>query len=151
PPTHRPRLSSVHELLAAAHRPGEHDARRAKDLYSGKPRTTRPHRRRKRMSPSTQARVRGVTRRSVAKGLRAGIVATVAPFNIAKSQGAGLKVGVLLPRSGVQTGIGQDCQRGVEIAAGILKDIGLPTLSVMNGDTESNVEVSRSRAERLIS
>src|SRR6185295_4672130 len=88
---------------------------------------------------------------SVSKGLGAGIVATVAPFNIARSQGAGLKVGVLLPRSGVQAGIGQDCQRGVEIAAGILKEIGLPPLSVMNGDTESNVETARSRAERLIS
>ena len=103
------------------------------------------------MSRSTQARIRGVTRRSVSKGLGAGIVATVAPFNIARSQGAGLKVGVLLPRSGVQAGIGQDCQRGVEIAAGILKEIGLPPLSVMNGDTESNVETARSRAERLIS
>ena len=71
------------------------------------------------MIRSTQARVRGVTRRSVAKGLGAGIVATVAPLNIARSQAAGLKVGVLLPRSGVQAGIGQDCQRGVEIAAGI--------------------------------
>jgi branched-chain amino acid transport system substrate-binding protein len=50
----------------------------------------------------------------------------------------------------VQAGIGQDCQRGVEIAAGILKDIGLPDLVIMSGDTESNVETARSRAERLI-
>ncbi|HJZ33297.1 MAG TPA: ABC transporter substrate-binding protein [Hyphomicrobiaceae bacterium] len=91
-----------------------------------------------------------ITRRQVAGGLGAGIVAAVAPFNIASSQGAGLKVGVLLPRSGVQAGIGQDCQRGVEIASGILKDMGLPELSLMNGDTESNVETARSRAERLI-
>jgi branched-chain amino acid transport system substrate-binding protein len=91
-----------------------------------------------------------ITRRQLAGGLGAGIVAAVAPFNIASSQGAGLKVGVLLPRSGVQAGIGQDCQRGVEIASGILKDMGLPELSLMNGDTESNVETARSRAERLI-
>jgi len=51
----------------------------------------------------------------------------------------------------VQAGIGQDCQRGVEIAAGILKDLGLPDLAIMNGDTESNVEIARARAERLIS
>jgi len=53
---------------------------------------------------------------------------TAQPFAIAKAQGAGapLKVGVLLPRSGVQAGIGQDCQRGVDIAPGILKDLGLP-------------------------
>jgi len=68
------------------------------------------------MSRSTQPSMKGVTRRSVGKGLGAGIVATLAPVNIVRSQEAGLKVGVLLPRSGVQAGIGQDCQRGVEIA-----------------------------------
>ena len=36
---------------------------------------------------------------------------------------------MLLPRSGVQAGIGQDCQRGVEIAPAILKDLGLPELA----------------------
>jgi branched-chain amino acid transport system substrate-binding protein len=61
-----------------------------------------------------------------------------------------LKVGVLLPRSGVQAGIGQDCQRGVEITSPILKGLGLPELSIMNGDTESNVETARSQAEKLI-
>src|SRR5574339_205084 len=35
--------------------------------------------------------------------------------------------------------------------AGVLKELGLPALEVMNGDTESNVDVARSRAERLIS
>ena len=93
-----------------------------------------------------------VSRRSFATGAgAAGLLAAAAPFQILRAQGAALKVGVLLPRSGQQAGIGQDCQRGVEIAAGILKDLGLPQLSIMNGDTESNVEVSRSRAERLIS
>src|SRR3954452_2651043 len=45
----------------------------------------------------------------------AGLLAASAPFHIGRAQGAALKVGVLLPRSGVQAGIGQDCQRGVEI------------------------------------
>ena len=36
-----------------------------------------------------------------------------------------MKVGVLLPRSGVQAGIGQDCQRGVEIAAHEARQAGL--------------------------
>jgi branched-chain amino acid transport system substrate-binding protein len=58
---------------------------------------------------------------------------------------------VLLPRSGVQAGIGQDCQRGVDIAPGILKELGLPALEIMNGDTETKVEIARSRAEKLIS
>jgi len=91
-------------------------------------------------------------RRSIVAGIgAAGIVAGVAPFNILRAQGRALKVGVLLPRSGVQAGIGQDCQRGVDLASGILKDLGLPNIEIMNGDTESNVDMARSRAERLIS
>ena len=61
-----------------------------------------------------------------------------------------MRVGVLLPRSGAQASIGQDCQRGVDIAAGIFKDLGLPDLTIMNADTETNVEVARARAEKLI-
>jgi len=76
---------------------------------------------------------------------------TIAPFGIVRAQSRSLKVGVLLPRSGVQAGIGQDCHRGVQVATGILKELGLPGLEIMNGDTESNVDVARSRAERLIS
>ena len=67
-----------------------------------------------------------------------------------RAQGGALKVGVLLPRSGAQAGIGQDCFRGVELAGPILKDIGLPELQIMNADTETNVDVARSRAEKLI-
>jgi branched-chain amino acid transport system substrate-binding protein len=92
-----------------------------------------------------------VSRRTFAAGLgAAGFVAGTAPFNIVRAQGAALKVGVLLPRSGYQAGIGQDCQRGVDIAAGILKDMGLPPLQIMNADTETNVDIARSRAEKLI-
>ena len=93
-----------------------------------------------------------LTRRSFSTGLgAAGIVAGTAPFNIVRAQGAALKVGVLLPRSGYQASIGQDCQRGVDVSAGILKDLGLPSLQIMNADTETNVDVARSRAEKLIS
>jgi branched-chain amino acid transport system substrate-binding protein len=93
-----------------------------------------------------------VSRRAVTAGLgAAALVAGTSPFNIVRAQGAALKVGVLLPRSGAQAGIGQDCHRGVEIAAGILKDLGLPNLQIMNADTETNVDVARARAEKLIS
>jgi branched-chain amino acid transport system substrate-binding protein len=102
-------------------------------------------------SGSTRGRRRGITRRTFATGAAAaGIIAGTAPFHIGRAQGAPLKVGVLLPRSGVQAGIGQDCHRGVEVTGGILKSLGLPSLEIMNGDTESNVEVARARAERLI-
>ena len=80
-----------------------------------------------------------------------GAAAALSPFGIVRAQAQRLKVGVLLPRSGVQAGIGQDCHRGVEVAAGILKELGYPALEIMNGDTESNVDVARARAERLIS
>lgn len=93
-----------------------------------------------------------VSRRTVTAGLGAlGITAGVAPFNIVRAQSGPLKVGVLLPRSGYQAGIGQDCQRGVDITGGLLKELGLPDLQIMNADTETNVEVARSRAEKLIS
>jgi branched-chain amino acid transport system substrate-binding protein len=70
---------------------------------------------------------------------------------IVRAQGRALKVGVLLPRSGAQASIGQDCQRGADIAGPILKSLGLPDLQLMNADTETNVDVARTRAEKLIS
>jgi branched-chain amino acid transport system substrate-binding protein len=91
------------------------------------------------------------TRRTLTAGLAATAAAGIAPFNIVRAQGAALKVGVLLPRSGFQAGIGQDCQRGVDIAPAMLKDLGLPPLQIMSADTETKVEVARSRAEKLIS
>ncbi|MGB8577066.1 MAG: ABC transporter substrate-binding protein [Pseudolabrys sp.] len=103
------------------------------------------------MSRNLHKSDKGLTRRAVTAGLGAGALASIAPFNTVRAQGTALKVGVLLPRSGFQAGIGQDCQRGVDIAVGILKDLGMPPLQIMNGDTETNVDVARSRAEKLIS
>ena len=92
-----------------------------------------------------------VTRRTAALGLGVAALSTIAPLNFMRAQTAALKVGVLLPRSGAQAGIGQDCQRGVDVAPGLLKELGLPVLEIMNADTETKVEVARSRAEKLIS
>ena len=66
----------------------------------------------------------------------AATAATIASPAILRAQSGPLKVGVLLPRSGVQAGIGQDCQRGVEIAPDVLKALGMPELTIINGDTE---------------
>jgi branched-chain amino acid transport system substrate-binding protein len=99
-------------------------------------------------SKSTSARV---TRRTFTAGLgAAGFIAGTAPFNILRAQGAALKVGSLLPRSGFQAGIGQDCQRGVDITNGLLKELGYRELQIMNADTESNVDNARAQAEKLI-
>lgn len=103
------------------------------------------------MSRKTKPAAR-VTRRTFAAGLgAAGFIAGTAPFNILRAQGAALKVGSLLPRSGFQAGIGQDCQRGVDITNGLLKELGYRELQIMNADTESNVDNARAQAEKLIS
>ena len=92
-----------------------------------------------------------IGRRTVIAGMgAAGLVAGAGRFSIARAAGGSLKVGVLLPRSGYQAGIGQDCQRGVEVAADLLKGLGMPDLEIMDGDTESNVQTARSQAEKLI-
>ncbi|MGB6565778.1 MAG: hypothetical protein WBF02_00545, partial [Xanthobacteraceae bacterium] len=78
------------------------------------------------------------TRRRLLAGA-AVTAATLAAPAIVRAQSGPLKVGVLLPRSGFEAGIGQDCQRGVAIAPAILKSIGLPELQIMDGDTESSV------------
>ena len=90
-----------------------------------------------------------LNRRRLLAGAAAVTTVMAAPA-IVRAQGAALKVGVLLPRSGAQAGIGQDCFRGVELANPIFKSIGLPELEIMSADTETNVEVARSRAEKLI-
>jgi len=103
------------------------------------------------MSRKSQSKSARLTRRTFAAGVgAAGFVAGTAPFNILRAQGGPLKVGVLLPRSGYQAGIGQDCQRGANIAPAILKSMGLPDLTLMNADTETNVDTARARAEQLI-
>ncbi len=89
------------------------------------------------------------SRRTVLAGGVA-VGALMAAPAVVRSQGGPLKVGVLLPRSGPQAGIGQDCFRGVEVAGPILKDLGYADMQLMNADTETNVEVARSRAEKLI-
>ena len=90
---------------------------------------------------------KSINRRALLAGSAAAVVAMPA---IVRAQGGQLKVGVLLPRSGVQAVIGRDCQRAVELAPPILKDLGLPDLAIMNADTESNVDTARARAEKLI-
>ena len=79
----------------------------------------------------------------------AGSAALAAPA-IVRAQGNKLKVGVLLPRSGTQAFIGQSCQLGADIAPGPLREMFGVDIELMNADTETNVEVARSRAEKLI-
>jgi branched-chain amino acid transport system substrate-binding protein len=74
----------------------------------------------------------------------------LAPFSIVRAQSTKLKVGVLLPKSGVQGVIGQSCQKGADLAPSVIRDLLSVDIELMNADTETNVDTARTRAERLI-
>ncbi len=57
-----------------------------------------------------------MNRRQFNKTLVAASAAVLAPFNIGRAQSNKLKVGVLLPKSGLQGLIGQSCQKGADLA-----------------------------------
>ncbi len=82
--------------------------------------------------------------------LCAGAAAALAPFSIVRAQTNKLKVGVLLPKSGLQGLIGQSCQKGADLAPGVIRELLGVDVELMNADTETNVDTARTRAERLI-
>jgi branched-chain amino acid transport system substrate-binding protein len=87
-------------------------------------------------------------RRQFNKALAA--LAAATPFGIVRAQAQKLKVGVILPRSGYLGFIGQSCQKGADLAPGVIKDLLGVDIELMNADFESNVDTARTRAERLI-
>jgi branched-chain amino acid transport system substrate-binding protein len=92
-----------------------------------------------------------VSRRSFTTGIGAGaVVAGTTPFSIVRSQPSALKIGVILPRSGAQGLVGQSCQRAAELAPPVIKELTGVDVSIVSADTESNVDVARTRAEALI-
>jgi branched-chain amino acid transport system substrate-binding protein len=91
-----------------------------------------------------------VTRRKFVAGAAASTALIASPA-VVRAQGGALKVGVILPLSGVQAGIGQSCKRGVDIAPALLKQLGYTqNIEFTVVDFETNVDVARARAERLI-
>jgi len=88
------------------------------------------------------------------RGLLAGAAAATSLFAapaIVRAQGGPLKLGVILPLSGVQAGVGQSCKRGVDIAPALLKQLGYTQpIEITTVDFETNADVARARAERLI-
>jgi len=81
-----------------------------------------------------------------------GAATALAPFGIARAQAQAqkLKVGVLLPRTGVQGYLGQSCQKGADIAPELIRQMLGVDIELMNADTETSVDTARTRAERLI-
>lgn len=91
-----------------------------------------------------------ISRRGLLQG--AGAAALAAPFigRPVWAQGGAVKIGVILPTSGVLAAPGQASQRGVELGAKLLAaKAGLP-LEFHYADTESVPENGRVAAERLI-
>jgi branched-chain amino acid transport system substrate-binding protein len=76
--------------------------------------------------------------------------AALAAVPYVRAQAQKLRVGVVLPKSGVQGFIGQSCQKGADLAPGVIKEMLGVDIEVMSADNESNVDTSRTRAERLI-
>ena len=93
-----------------------------------------------------------ITRRRFNGGVAAlgalGALKLAAPA-IVRAEATALRVGVLLPRSGLLAQAGQACQRGADIAPKLLAGMGIQ-IELMNADTESSGDVARARAEKLI-
>jgi branched-chain amino acid transport system substrate-binding protein len=95
-------------------------------------------------------RAAGVGRRSVLAGAGAGAVAAAVPLRLAHGQGKVLKIGAILPRSGMQANFGQDSVRGIELAMAVLEPMGYPKVEIVHADNETKVDVGRAQAEKLI-
>lgn len=95
----------------------------------------------------------GISRRRFTGGMAAGaaLLSMPAVLRHAMAQTGALKIGVLLPKSGVLAGLGQACQRGADIAQAVLNDLNYGVkIELMNADTESSVDTARTQAEKLI-
>lgn len=89
-----------------------------------------------------------ISRRVALAGTAAGAALLAAPA-IVRAQGASLRVGVLLPRSGFFAQAGQSMHRGAQVAPRVLADLGL-RVELVHIDTESNADIARTQAERAI-
>ncbi len=85
-----------------------------------------------------------ISRRGLATG-----AAVLAMPAIVRAQPAVLKVGLLLPRSGYLAQAGQSCHRGALVAPRVLADFGM-RIEIIDVDFESNVDMARTQAERVI-
>ena len=93
---------------------------------------------------------RSISRRVFLAAAGAGAACVTAGVPLRQVRAAGpLRVGILLPRSGHLALIGQACQRGAELAVPMLADMG-SAVELVSADTESNPDVGRTQAEKLI-
>lgn len=91
-----------------------------------------------------------VSRRHFTAGAAAGSLLLAAGLPVRRARAATtLKLGVLLPRSGHLALIGQQCQRGFDVAVPILREMGYD-IELLNADIESSPDIARTQAEKLI-
>jgi len=90
-----------------------------------------------------------MTRRIDRRTFIAAAGATLAAPALVRAQGASLKVGVMLPRSGFFAQAGQSCHRGALAAPKVLADLGYK-VELVHIDTESNADIARTQAERAV-
>ncbi|RAI45798.1 ABC transporter substrate-binding protein [Rhodoplanes roseus] len=98
--------------------------------------------------PPSDGRFRPNRRRVLVGAAAAGAV-LVAPA-VVRAQAKALKIAVVLPRSGLFAAAGQACHRGAVVAPKVLSDLGY-AVELVHVDSESNVDVARTQAERAIS
>jgi branched-chain amino acid transport system substrate-binding protein len=98
--------------------------------------------------PMTRNPTAAPTRRRVLAGAAAAGATAFAPAAV-RAQAKTLKVGVFLPRSGYLAQAGQSCHRGALVAPKVLADYGYP-VDLVHIDIESNPDVARNQAERVI-
>lgn len=87
------------------------------------------------------------------KLLQAGAAAAVTaalPLRYAHAQGQSLKIGALMPRSGIQAAFGQDSMRGIQVALDVLGARGIAPPEIIEADFETKVDLARAQAEKLI-
>ena len=77
-----------------------------------------------------------VTRREFALAAAGTLTLAALPRRL-RAETAKLKVGLLLPRSGLQAQIGQSCQKGADVAPELLRQRLGVDVELMNADTES--------------
>lgn len=90
------------------------------------------------------------TRRALIKAGGAAAIGAALPLRYAHGQGQRLKIGVLMPRSGIQAQFGQDSIRGIEIAMDVLPSRGYAAPELVHADYETKVDLARANAEKLI-
>jgi len=89
-------------------------------------------------------------RRQIVQAGGAAAIGAALPLRFAHSQGQRLKIGVLMPRSGIQANFGQDSVRGIEVALDVLPGRGYATPELVHADFETKVDLARANAEKLI-